>query len=111
MSDARAQIVRINYALLLLGLLSGGITAVVAVVIAHMQASQSDWPYREHFRFQYRTFWIGLLYYLIAGITTLAMIGWFLLLLIFIWWVVRCVRGLASLSSEKPPARLVSWGF
>lgn len=111
MSDPRAQLVRINYALLLIGLLTGGVTALIGAVIAHIQAGQNDWPYREHFRFQYRTFWIGLLYYVIAGITMLAMIGWFLLALIVAWWILRCVRGLGSLANGRPPSNLATWGF
>lgn len=111
MNHARDQMARIIYALLLIGLVTGGITAVVGMVLAHLYAGDSDWPYREHFRFQYRTFWIGLLYYVIAGITTLALIGWLLLVIIALWWVARCVRGLISLADHQPPARLTHWGF
>lgn len=111
MNEAREQMARLIYALLLIGLVTGGITSVVGVVLAHIHASDADWPYRDHFRFQYRTFWIGLLYYAIAGITTLALIGWLLLAVIVAWWIVRCVRGLASLARGEPPTRPETWGF
>lgn len=102
---------RLIYALLLIGLITGGITSVVGVVLAHIYVKDAGWPYRAHFRFQYRTFWIGLLYYVIAGITTLALIGWLLVVIIVVWWVVRCVRGLTSLARGEPPAQPETWGF
>ncbi len=83
-AETRSQLVRINYALLLIGLITGGVPAVVAVVIAHLQAPDAPEPHQAHFRFQYRTFWIGLLYNLIAGVTTLALIGWLLLVIIVV---------------------------
>ena len=52
-----------------------------------------------------------MLYNLIAGITTLALIGWLLLVIIVIWWIVRCVRGLNSLANGEPPSNLTTWGF
>ena len=47
---------------------------------------------------------------LVAGIT-LALIGWLLLVIIVIWWIVRCVRGLNSLANGEPPSNLTTWGF
>lgn len=111
MSEASPALVRVVYALLLVGLISGGVTALVGALIAHFYAGQAPWPLREHFRFQYRTFWIGLLYNLIAGITALAMIGWLLFMVTFVWWLVRCVRGLTSLGRQQAPDNLTTWGF
>jgi len=110
-AETSAQLVRVSYALLLIGLFTGGVTALVGAVIAHMQAPDAPEPHKAHYRFQYRTFWIGLLYNLIAGITTLALIGWLLLVIIVIWWIVRCVRGLNSLANGRPPGNLTTWGF
>jgi uncharacterized membrane protein len=38
------------------------VTAIVGVIIAHVQAGSSDPALNTHYRFQIRTFWIGLLY-------------------------------------------------
>ncbi len=99
------------YVLHLVGLITGGLTAVAGVIIAHLHAGDAPPPLREHFRFQYRTFWIGLLYSVIAGITTLAFIGWLLMVVITIWWIVRCARGLSTLNRNVAPARVDTWGF
>lgn len=106
-----SSMARIVYVLHLVGVLTGGLTAVIGVIFAHLYAGQAPSPLRDHFRFQYRTFWIGLLYNLIAGIVVLAFFNWLLMLAIALWWVVRCVRGLSALERGEPPVRIDSFGF
>jgi len=55
-----------------------------------------DWL-KTHYQFQIRTFWILLLYLVIASILCLILIGFLLFFLIAIWWIVRCVKGLKYL--------------
>ena len=62
------------YVLYLLGFFTG-LTAVVGLIIASMQGDRADPVSRSHFRFQVRTFWIGLLY-LVVGIITAAHRDW-----------------------------------
>ncbi len=52
-----------------------------------------------------------MLYWFIAGITTLALIGWLLMVVITIWWIVRCARGLSALNRNQPPGKIDTWGF
>ena len=54
------------YILYLIGYLTG-FTALVGVIIAHVKASSADEVLRSHYRFQIRTFWIGLLYLVLGG--------------------------------------------
>jgi len=110
-NTSTASLARVVYVLHLVGLITGGLTAIVGVIIAHLHAGDTSPPLREHFRFQYRTFWIGLLYWFIAGITTLALIGWLLMVVITIWWIVRCARGLSALNRNQPPGKIDTWGF
>ena len=56
------------YVLYLLGFFTG-LTAVIGLIIASMQVDRAEPVSRSHFRFQIRTFWIGLLF-LVAGIIT-----------------------------------------
>lgn len=112
MSDtSQTSLVRIIYVLHLVGLITGGITAIAGVILAHLNAGDAPPPLREHFRFQYRTFWIGLLYSVIAGVTTLAFIGWLVMVFATVWWIIRCARGLTALNRDVAPARVDSWGF
>ena len=71
----------VGFFLYLVGFFNG-ITALAGVIIAHTQVGRSDQISQSHFRFQIRTFWIGLLYLVVGGITTFVFIG----VLILIWW-------------------------
>lgn len=108
---SRTSLARLVYVLHLVGLITGGLTAIAGVIIAHINAGDAPPPLREHFRFQYRTFWIGLLYWFIAGITTVAFIGWLLMVVIAIWWIIRCAKGLSALNRDVPPNNVDGWGF
>ena len=61
----------IVYILYLVGFLTG-VSAVVGLIIASMQIERADPVSRSHFRFQVRTFWIGLVC-LVVGIATLTL--------------------------------------
>ena len=68
---------------------------------AKQEAEQKveDWLV-SHFRYQIRTFWIGLFYMLIGLFTTFILIGYLFLLFTFVWWIVRCVKGIQQLDQE-----------
>jgi uncharacterized membrane protein len=100
----------IVYLLYLAGFVTG-VSAVVGLIIAMMQIERADPVSRSHFRFQIRTFWIGLVY-IVAGVITLHVgIG----LLIMLWWIVwtamRCAKGLLALNAGEPIADPESWLF
>jgi uncharacterized membrane protein len=97
------------YALFLAGVVSGGLTAVVGVVIAYVYRGQGpDW-YDEHYRYQIRTFWLSLLYFAVSGILTLVMIGFVTWLLAVVWLVIRCVKGIKRLQEQRAPDNVESW--
>lgn len=89
-----------------------GITALVGVIIAHVQiGSTTDPMLRSHYQWQIRTFWIGLLYLVIGIVLCFVVIGILVLLFWFIWTVVRTVRGLLALNENRPIANPTSWLF
>jgi uncharacterized membrane protein len=88
-----------------------GITALAGVIIAYMQVSRSDQISQSHFRFQIRTFWIGLLYLVIGGITTFVLIGVLILIWWCIWTLIRCIKGLLALNAGEPISNPASWLF
>jgi uncharacterized membrane protein len=89
-----------------------GITALVGVIIAHVQiGSTADPMLRSHYQWQIRTFWIGLLYFVIGVVLCFIVVGLFVLLFWFIWTVVRTVKGLLALNENKPIAIPTSWMF
>src|SRR6516164_7459908 len=88
-----------------------GITALIGVIIAHVQLASADALLSTHYRFQIRTFWIGLLYLAIGIVLTTAVIGIAVLFWWFIWSLVRNVKGVLALNEHKPIANPGSWMF
>lgn len=101
---------RIVYILYLISLLIG-ITGLIGVVMAYVYRSDApDWL-RNHYRWQIRTFWIGLLYTLIGMLTAWLLIGYLILLCVLVWYIVRCVKGLQRLERRQPLPNVGSWLF
>jgi uncharacterized membrane protein len=100
-SSASANTAKIVYILYLLGLITG-ITALVGLVMAYIYRDDApDWV-RTHYVFQIRTFWFMLLFGTISVILCAILIGFLLLFLLTIWWIVRTVKGLKLLSEQRP---------
>jgi uncharacterized membrane protein len=88
-----------------------GITAIIGVIIAHIQIGSADPLLQSHYRFQIGTFWIGLLYLVIGTVLSFVVIGFAVLLWWFIWSLVRSIKGLLALNDRKPVANPASWMF
>ncbi|WP_293677349.1 hypothetical protein [uncultured Phenylobacterium sp.] len=107
------------YALYLAGFATAGLTAIVGVIIAHAQQMTAGPDMRTHYTFLIRTFWIGLVWCLLASLLLVVgiplsfiLIGIPLLILAklmygvaAIWFGVRCILGLITLSRGEPYPR------
>jgi uncharacterized membrane protein len=88
-----------------------GITALVGVIIAHVQVGKADPLLRSHYQFQIRTFWVGVLYVVMGVILTFIIVGIFVLLWYFIWSLIRNVKGVLALNEGRPIGKPTSWMF
>ncbi|MGH6771134.1 MAG: DUF4870 family protein [Xanthobacteraceae bacterium] len=88
-----------------------GITAVVGVIMAHLQVGRGDAFLDTHYRFQIRTFWIGLLYIVVGTILTFVFIGVLVLAWWFIWSLIRCIKGVLALNQGQAITNPSSWLF
>jgi uncharacterized membrane protein len=88
-----------------------GISALVGVIIAHMKLDDADPVLQSHYRFQIRTFWIGLVYLAIGIPLCMVFIGMPILAWWFVWSLVRIVKGFLLLTEHKPIAKPQSWLF
>jgi len=87
------------YILQALSFFLGGITGLIGVVVNYVKLDEVRGTWIEsHFRWQIRTFWIGLLWTVIGIITLALIIGWFILLGISIWVIFRIVKGALALN-------------
>ena len=88
-----------------------GVTHIVGLVMAYVSRDTApDWL-RSHYTFQIRTFWIGLLYFASACALCLLLIGFALLPVVVIWFIVRCALGLARLMRREAYPTPESWTF
>lgn len=81
-----------------------GFTSLIGVIIAYVYRGKGPVWLDEHYRYQIRTFWIGLLWTVIGIVTTPIIIGWFILLGISIWIIYRIVKGALALNDGKAPS-------
>ena len=96
-----ASTAKIIYILYLLALVNG-ITGIVGVIMAYQYRDSAPEWLRSHFVFQIRTFWFLLLFGAISFVLCAILIGFLLLALLTLWWIVRCVKGLSFLSEQQP---------
>lgn len=101
--------VMIIYILYLVGFFLG-ITALVGVIMAHIKSGEAEPAARSHYRYQIRTFWFGLLMMIAGGLLMVAFIGYLILIWLFIWILVRCIKGILRALDNRPienPATLL----
>ncbi|MFN3712695.1 MAG: DUF4870 family protein [Alcanivoracaceae bacterium] len=109
-NSPQSDTIKIVYVLYLAALFVG-VTGLIGVIVAYVSQSQANDVEAAHFRFQIRTFWIGLLYSVIGGITTIIGVGFVVLLLALVWWIVRSVKGLLAIKDGLPPDNVTGWLF
>ncbi len=88
-----------------------GITCIIAVVMAYINNDDVDNWLQTHYRFQIRTFWIGLLYFVIGAVLSPFIIGYLVFLFTFFWLIIRCAKGLKQLEKQQPVNNPESWMF
>ncbi|WP_119157302.1 DUF4870 family protein [Caldimonas tepidiphila] len=89
-------VTHVLYALHTLAWLSGGVFAVIAIIINYIK--RDDLPdafFRSHFRWQIRTFWFTLLWLLLASPLWLLFFvpGMIAYTVIGLWYLYRCIKG------------------
>lgn len=105
-SDPGRNLAVAVYILQALSFFLGGITGLAGVIVNYIKLDEVQGTWIEpHFRWQIRTFWIGLLWGVIGFITTFIIIGWLILAAVAIWVIYRIVKGALALNDGLPPER------
>jgi len=100
--SSNKNVTMLIYILLALGFVSGGLTAIAAVIINYIKRNDVRGSWLEgHFRWQINTFWFGLLWTIIALLTWIVLLGWFTGALVTIWLVYRIAKGAIYLNDNK----------
>jgi uncharacterized membrane protein len=101
------QVAVIVYILFLAPL--GGVTHIIGLVMAYAARSTAPPWLQSHYTYLIRSFWMGLLYFAAAGLLCALLIGFALLPVVFLWFVVRCTIGLLRLFRFEPIPRPETW--
>lgn len=99
---------KIVYILYLISLIVG-ITGIVGLVMAYVNRTDSPEWVQTHFRFQIRTFWIGLLYMVVSLVLAIVVVGFVTWALTVIWLIVRCIKGMQALARGEAYPAPASW--
>ena len=97
------QVTMVVYALQALGFLTGGVTAIVAIIVNYVKREDvAGSIYQSHFDWQIRTFWWGLLWGVIGMLLIVVVVGFAVLFVGWVWTVYRVVKGWLKLTEGKP---------
>lgn len=96
------------YILYLVGLVIG-ITAFIGIILAYMNRGKVGGIVESHYTWLIRTFWIGLLYSMIAFILMFVFIGFILMFAVAVWFIVRCIMGMQALGRDEAIKNPDSW--
>lgn len=87
------------------------VTGIIAVVLAYVYRDEAPEWLQSHYTLQIRTFWISILVVTLSMPLIVFMIGYLVLLLWLIWFLVRCVKGIRLLNLGRPFPNPRGWWF
>jgi uncharacterized membrane protein len=105
-----AALAKLIYILYLAGIVVG-VTPLIGVVMAYINRGDAEPWVESHYHFQIRTFWMGVLYGAIAGVLCLVLIGFALLFVVSLWFIIRSAIGLKYAAKGLAHPDPATWGF
>lgn len=85
------------------------ILPLVGLIMAYINRGKAGGWVDTHYTYVIRTFWISLLYILIATVLVFLLIGILLYIAVVIWIIVRCILGLQAAGRGEPVRNPESW--
>ncbi|TPE60078.1 hypothetical protein FJQ54_11725 [Sandaracinobacter neustonicus] len=99
--------------LLYVGSFLAGITSIIGVILAYMWNGEPHDSWQDsHFRYHIRTFWIGIVWTIVAiigSIITLFMLAWVLFPLVSVWFIARAIKSLMAAQKQQPLTNVETW--
>jgi uncharacterized membrane protein len=104
---ALSLLIGVTTAATIIGAFVFGVPSIIAVVINYLKRDEARGTFLEsHFRWQIRTFWFALLWFLVGGMLFATIIGIPLALGVWfatgVWAIYRIARGWLALRDGKP---------
>jgi uncharacterized membrane protein len=92
----------IAYALMLVGIFTGFFWIIGAIWAMVKKGDAQGTLFEDHYANITKTFWWGLGLSIIGFILAFVVVGYFLLIGVWIWSIFRIIKGLANITSNKP---------
>lgn len=99
--DAAKTNALIAYGLMLIGLFTGIFWIIGAIWAMVKKGDAEGTLFEDHYTNIIKIFWWGLFISIIGFITLFFVIGYFILLAVWIWSIYKLIKGLAKISSNK----------
>ena len=104
---ALSLLIGVTTAATIIGAFVFGVPSIIAVVINYLKREEARGTFLEsHFRWQIRTFWFALLWFVIGSMLFLTFVGIPLALGVWfatgLWSIYRIARGWLALRARKP---------
>lgn len=104
---ALSLLIGVTTAATIIGAFVFGVPSIIAVVINYLKREEARGTFlASHFRWQIRTFWFALLWFVIGAMLFATFIGVPLALVVFfadgVWAIYRIARGWLALRNGKP---------
>jgi len=99
--DAAKTNALISYALMILGLFTGLFWIVGAVWAMVKKDDAGGSIFEDHYSNIIKTFWWGLIFSVVGFALAFFVVGYFVLIAVWIWSIVRIIKGLARITSNK----------
>jgi uncharacterized membrane protein len=104
---ALSLLIGVTTAATIVGAFVFGVPSIIAVVINYVKRGEAKGTFLEsHFRWQIRTFWFALLWFIIGAMLFITILGIPLALAVFfatgVWAIYRIGRGWLALRDRKP---------
>ena len=80
-------------------ILAYALTPIIGLITVYMAREEAPAWVQSHYQMQSRTLWLGLLYGVVAAVTSFFYIGWIIALFTLVWWILRCAKGLTAVSN------------
>lgn len=99
--DAAKMNALIAYGLMVVGMFTGIFWIVGAIWAMVKKGDAQETLFEDHYSNIIKTFWWGLGFSILGFILTLVVIGYFILLVVWVWSIYKIVKGIAQITSNK----------
>ena len=87
-----------------------GVTSIIGVVLAYVWKGEPHEQWQSsHYRYLFRTFWLGLIGGFIGLLLAIVLIGFLILLAVAVLVIVRCVLSLVNAQKQAPMPDPETW--